>query len=1267
MLFGIRWGGLRTKIIAWSFVPTAIILGAVALVTFVAYQQATEDLVVERNREVTRLSASQLNTELKAYANLLDVEARRTEYRSEDPALPQEALKDAANRLAVFDAGVLVLDEFGMIVASEPERPELAAHNWSDRTYYRQILRTVIQGAPSAVISDIVADGPAGTDIVAVAVPITGSQGEFRGLIVGMFRVDDSSTSALYGTIIKLRIVESDNAYIVDGNARLVYHYDPQRIGSSVSDQEVVRQVIAGQADAIRTRDLQGNDIVASFAPIPGTPWGLIRQESWGELLRASQRYGGFLALLLALGLIVPAIVVAFGVRRLTRPIADLIEGAQEVASGNFGRSITAQTGDEIEELADQFNLMSAQLQESYANLEHRVTVRTRELAALNAIAAVVSQTLELDAMLCGALETTLQVAESDAGGIYLLDDRTQVLSIVAYYGFSPDFVAGIDSLRVGEGFSGLVVQQGQPLVVRDVSGDPRLTRDIVRQEGIRSLAIVPLSSKGTVRGTLFVTNHNFREFSEQDVQLLTSIGQQIGVAVDGARLFEAERRRAEQFRVISEVGHQITSILDIDEVLVQLVRLVQDSFQYDHVGIALIEGDEAVYKVGAGRLWDDPEFDFYPRRLKIGSEGITGTVAASGEALLVPDVRLEPHYLWMKHSQTRSELAVPIKVKGLVVGVLDVQSDRLNAFDGSDLAVLQSLANQAAVAIENARLFEAEQRRAEQFRVMGEVGRHITTIMDVGEMLNQIASLIQQAFGYYHVGIGLVEGDWVVSRAEIGAASEAHEGSRVRLEHEGVWGWVAHTGEPLLVPDVGQEPRFSLVAGAAQIRSQVCVPLKTKEAVIGVLSAESNRLNAFDESDVVVLQSLAQQAAFAIENARFFRDISRQVRELRALTDASRIISSVLDQDQLLQELYEQITQIAPTDFYLIALYDEPTNIVSIEINVDEGVRYPRERYVLDKGLLTLVIHERRCIRFNSLSEEKAGLGLETMPAGSPRPNEAWLGVPMLYGDKVVGAIVVGSYQSGVFDEGHAQILTSIANQAAVALENARLYQQAQQLAVIEERQRLARELHDAVTQTLFSASLIAEALPDLWTQDRDEGEGLLGELRQLNRGALAEMRTLLLELRPAALVEASLDDLLHQLGDATTGRTGVPVKISIEGQIDLPPDVHVTLYRIAQEALNNVVKHSRASEVEVCLQRSLSVAEDTSGTLIRAELEVRDNGRGFDTSSIPPDRFGLGIIRERVQAIGANLTIQSQAGRGTRVAVDWKQTVANEGVRCP
>ena len=372
-----------------------------------------------------------------------------------------------------------------------------------------------------------------------------------------------------------------------------------------------------------------------------------------------------------------------------------------------------------------------------------------------------------------------------------------------------------------------------------------------------------------------------------------------------------------------------------------------------------------------------------------------------------------------------------------------------------------------------------------------------------------------------------------------------------------------------------------------------------------------------------------------------------------------------MLDQDQLLQALYEQIRRIAPTDFYLIALYDQATNVVSIEINVDEGVHYPKEQYKLDTGLLKVIIHEQRPLRFDSLPEEKHGLGIEILPTGSPKVNQGWLGVPMLYGDKVLGAIVVGSYQRGVFDEGHEQTLTSIANQAAVALENARLYKQAQQLAVIEERQRLARELHDAVTQTLFSASLIAEALPELWESDQDEGRQLLRELRQLSRGALAEMRTLLLELRPSALAEASLEDLLRQLGEAATGRTGAPVQASVEGHCELPPNVHVTLYRIAQEAMNNIVKHARACHIDVRLSRTLTGTGKNGEPQIRAALEVGDDGCGFDPGSIPSDRLGLGIIRERAEAIGAKLTIETQPGHGTKIIVVWEGRSPSPGER--
>jgi signal transduction histidine kinase len=200
-----------------------------------------------------------------------------------------------------------------------------------------------------------------------------------------------------------------------------------------------------------------------------------------------------------------------------------------------------------------------------------------------------------------------------------------------------------------------------------------------------------------------------------------------------------------------------------------------------------------------------------------------------------------------------------------------------------------------------------------------------------------------------------------------------------------------------------------------------------------------------------------------------------------------------------------------------------------------------------------------------------------------------------------------------------------------------------------------LARELHDAVTQTLFSASLIAEILPELWETDPHEGRELLDELKQLSRGALAEMRTLLLELRPAALVEANLADLLRQLAEAVTGREGVPVEVTIEGQCRLEPDVHVALYRIAQEALNNVVKHAQAGYVKVSLRcapptRPIPPPLEWGG---QTELCICDDGRGFDPGVVPPDRLGLDIIRERAQAIGAALEIDTSPGHGTQIRV--------------
>jgi len=207
-------------------------------------------------------------------------------------------------------------------------------------------------------------------------------------------------------------------------------------------------------------------------------------------------------------------------------------------------------------------------------------------------------------------------------------------------------------------------------------------------------------------------------------------------------------------------------------------------------------------------------------------------------------------------------------------------------------------------------------------------------------------------------------------------------------------------------------------------------------------------------------------------------------------------------------------------------------------------------------------------------------------------------------------------------------------------------LYEQAEQTAIAAERHRLARELHDAVTQTLFSANLIADVLPRIWNRNPDEGLQNLEELRQLTRGALAEMRTLLLEMRPESLERSDLQSLLTQLGEAFVGRVRVPLDLEMEGDCELTHEVKVVFYRVAQEALNNIAKHSGARQVAMRLD----------GQPGQMYLCIRDDGLGFEAGSMTPDHLGIAIMRERANAIGARLKIESQLGQGTTVELDWR-----------
>jgi serine phosphatase RsbU (regulator of sigma subunit)/anti-sigma regulatory factor (Ser/Thr protein kinase) len=296
-----RWDRLRARLITWSFVPALLILAAAAVITFFAYEGVVQSEVVDRERERAYLSANRLKEEMAKFSDVLNSLARTEAIYEGDPVGQRTELSEARRRLSIFDGGVILLDNFGEVLGAEPGRPEIAGQDWSDRPYFRQLL----SGA-SVVFSDAMADGPGGASVVVVAVPITSAHGEFLGTLAGMFRLGEPTISALYASLVRLRMGES--LYLVDGTGQVIYHPDPDQIGEALSTDPSVAQVLAGQVGAERLSGGRGEpDVVAAFAPVPGTPWGLITEEDWSTLAGPSRRYGRFLLLLLVLGIILPA------------------------------------------------------------------------------------------------------------------------------------------------------------------------------------------------------------------------------------------------------------------------------------------------------------------------------------------------------------------------------------------------------------------------------------------------------------------------------------------------------------------------------------------------------------------------------------------------------------------------------------------------------------------------------------------------------------------------------------------------------------------------------------------------------------------------------------------------------------------------------------------------------------------------------------------------------------------------------------------------
>lgn len=472
----------------------------------------------------------------------------------------------------------------------------------------------------------------------------------------------------------------------------------------------------------------------------------------------------------------------------------------------------------------------------------------------------------------------------------------------------------------------------------------------------------------------------------------------------------------------------------------------------------------------------------------------------------------------------------------------------------------------------------------------------------------------------------------------------------------------VVRNRSPVIIPDVNADT--VLAAGYRDLagrnlrymRSWMGVPLIVREQVIGVLGFDSETPGYFTPHMANLALAFANQAAIAMDNARLYEaeqerreESERRRRVAEGLRDILAIINSNLSLDMILDYIVAQAGRLLGTDSIAIFGYQPEEELLTVQttIGLDDNLIRGFQACV-GSGAVGSAVAERRPVIVPDLA------AVDWLQDDEQRPVvEGWAGhfkallaVPMIARDGIYGEMVLFYPEHHEFEDEEIQLVVAVCDQAALAIENARLRAQAAQSAVAAERSRLARDLHDAVTQTLFSASLIAEVLPRLLERDHEEGLRRLTDLRQLTRGALAEMRTLLLELRPATLTEVELRDLLRQLSEALAGRARIPVNLEVKGDTrPLPPDVQIVFYRIAQEALNNVFKHANATEVNVCLDYQPN----------SVDLRICDNGRGFNPAGVSAERLGLKIMRERAEGVNAIFGLTNVDQGGTLVSLRW------------
>jgi len=570
-----------------------------------------------------------------------------------------------------------------------------------------------------------------------------------------------------------------------------------------------------------------------------------------------------------------------------------------------------------------------------------------------------------------------------------------------------------------------------------------------------RAELAIPLQVGDQVLGALDIHSLELDPFSEEDIHVLEGLTGNIANALASARLLEDVQRRHEELTTVyaqterrarylemtAELARAISALFDPQELPDRAVDLISAGLDLYHAGIFLLDetGEWAVLVAASSE--GGKRMLARGHKLRVGEQGIVGWVTHTGQPRIALNVGEDVVYFQNPDLQdTHSEIALPLKMGDRVIGALDVQSTQEAAFSEEDTTVLQIMADQVVVAIENARLFQATQQTLEEMQTI----QRQYTAQEWEQFTGERDDLSAE---YRSLGVSPLDTAWT---------------------HEMEMAW--NQGTPVVFPDLsavaldgdgGHGTAKGMSPSSLPSRSALAVPIRLRGEMIGVLDLEeTDEPRLWTEEEVAMVTTVTDQLSLALENARLFEEARIRAEELATLNEMGQALTTRLDVEGVLGEAYRGASRLLDTTNFYVALYDPESDSASFPMVIEDGqaVEWPLRQ--AGQGLTEYVIRNRQPL----LIQEKVAKRQEEMgikPTG--RIALSWLGVPLTVGDRVLGVMAVQSYTTpGAYDEHHRNLLTAIASQTAIALQNAHLYQQAQRRAW---RERVAREIGAQVT----------------------------------------------------------------------------------------------------------------------------------------------------------------------------------------------------------